>query len=106
VRIITVQPADRTDQLTADGTELTQRPYPFHVVADTGEIIPQEFWKGHPARAVGFAARLDIQQIDLWWVDAARDPQRAVGMYLVTENTDGGMDIHQTAVMRMTEKEI
>jgi hypothetical protein len=106
MRVITVQPSDRTDHLSPDGTELTQRPYPFHVVADTGAILNQTLWRGRPLRAVGFAAWLNVQQVDLWWRDAARDPQSAVGMYLITENADGGMDIHELAVQSMTEKEI
>lgn len=96
--IITLQPAPRTDQITEDGTELQQRPYPFHVRSLDGWVESQDFWRGRPQRVVGFAARLDRQQIDLWWRDAVKDPQQAVGMYVVTRNSDGSMDVHMTAI--------
>ena len=43
------------------------------------------------ARVVGFQKDIDVQQIDLWFADAYADPSKAVGMYVVTETTDGKM---------------
>ena len=97
MRIITLQPSARVDHITADGQELTQLPYPFHVRPD-GEVGRQDFWHGEPLRVLGFQDRVDVQRIDLWWRDAAADPQRAVGKYIVTQDADGSMATHQLAV--------
>ncbi|MEU6715214.1 hypothetical protein ABZ897_27425 [Nonomuraea sp. NPDC046802] len=37
-------------------------------------------------------------QIDLLWEDAVQEPERAVGMYLVTADADGGFGTHPTPV--------
>lgn len=95
---ITLQPSPRVDDIADDGTEMTQRPYPFHVDADTGDVGRQDFWRGDPARVIGFTSRPERQQIDLWWEDAAEDPRRAVGMYAVTAGSDGRWLIHVLAI--------
>lgn len=99
-KYVTVQPSAFTDGLTEDGTEMTRLPYPFHVTAD-GSILRQDFWHGDPKRVVGFAKRLDVHQVDLWWTQAWKSPQEAVGMYLVTQNADGSMHSHRTAIESM-----
>lgn len=63
-------------------------PYPFHVFED-GRVDRQDFWKGRVARVIGFQADLNEKTIDLFWADAVNDPQRAVGMYVVTADTNG-----------------
>jgi hypothetical protein len=105
MRVITLQPADRTDHITEDGTELTQRPYPFHVRADDGHIERQDFWRGNPLQVVGFAERLDGRAVDVFWRTIAEDPQRAVGMYVVTADSRGGWATHLSAIaeVRVTE---
>lgn len=105
-KIITLQPAAGTDQITEDGTELQQLPYPFHVLAEDGSIERQDFWQGNPLRVIGFAARLDREQVDLWWRDVARDPQRAVGMYVVTQDSRGGMAVHLSAIAKVEVHEV
>lgn len=96
--IITLQPAPNVDHITDDGTELTRLPYPFHVRADDGGIERQDFWQGSVARVVGFVADLNRQEVDLWWRDAAKDPQRAVGMYVITQDDKGDMATQMTAI--------
>lgn len=96
-RYISLQPAPKTDHITADGAELTQLPYPFHVNAETGKIDQQWIFEGW--EVVGFQRDLAIQQVDLWWDDYVQgDPQAAVGMYVVTRDGEGGMSSHMTAV--------
>lgn len=105
-KIITLQPAAGTDQITEDGTELQQLPYPFHVFAEDGSIDRQDFWMGDPLRVIGFAEKLDRRQIDLRWRDAARNPQRAVGMYVVTQDQSGGMAVHLSAIAKVEVHEL
>lgn len=94
-----VQPSPKTDQICEDGTELTQLPYPFHVTED-GEVINLATIE----RIVGFAKDLAVSQVDLWWRDAIKDPQQAVGMYVVTEDRTHVMAVHLTAVMRVEQR--
>lgn len=96
--IITLQPSRITDRLCDDGEELQMQPYPFAVRAD-GEVVST--W-AHGLRAIGLAQRCDRQQVDLWWRDVVADPQRAVGMYLVTENADGGLAMNVVAIESVT----
>lgn len=101
-RIVTLQPAAHVDHITEDGTELTKLPYPFHVNVH-GEIQRQEFWKGNPERVVGFVSDLARQEVDLSWDEVYSDPQRAVGQYVITQDSEGGWATHQLAIMRVTE---
>ena len=100
--VLTLQPAEVTDQLADDGTELTRLPYPFHVDSN-GDVLRQDFWKGNPTRVIGFAARLDVHAIDLPWQDALGAPQRAVGMYAVTSDSKGGWATHTVAIETVTD---
>lgn len=94
---IRIQPAARIDNLTADGQELTQLPYPLFVEED-GTVGRQDFWQGRITRVVGFQRDLAVQQVDLWWRDVPDDPERAVGMYIVGADNTGGMFNLDTAV--------
>lgn len=105
MKIITLQPSPRVDQITEDGRELTQLPYPFHV-AESGDIDRQDFWRGSPLEVLGFANRLDVQRVDLWWDDALGDPQQAVGKYIVTQDADGTIGTHECAVSRVEVHEL
>lgn len=102
-RVLRVQPAPRTDNLTADGTELTQLPYPLFVGED-GAVGRQDFWDGRILRVVGFQRDLAVQQVDLWWRDALAAPEQAVGMYVVATDKDGGMFNLDTAIETITEE--
>jgi hypothetical protein len=101
MRIITLQPSARTDQITDDGTELQQLPYPFHVDED-GNVLRQDFWRGDPATVLGFQNRVDVQQVDLWWREVVADPQRAVGKYMVTVDRDGAFSTRTIAIESVT----
>lgn len=102
-RVLRVQPAPRIDNLTADGRELTQLPYPLFVSED-GSVGRQDFWDGRILRVVGFMRDLAVQQVDLYWKDAYADPQAAVGMYVVAVDASGGMFNLDTAVESITEE--
>lgn len=95
--IVRIQPASRIDGLTADGQEMTQQPYPLFVDED-GSVGRQDFWNGRIFRVVGFMRDLAVQEVNLWWADAAKDPQQAVGMYVVATDKDGEMFNLDTAV--------
>lgn len=97
---ITVQPAPKIDGLDPSGHEMTQLPYPFHVFED-GSIDRQDFWRGDPKRVVGFQKDLAVQQIDLSWSAAWKDPEKAIGMYVVTQTAKGQMSVHLTAIQSM-----
>lgn len=96
MRMIMLQPSEYTDQIR-NGHEMTKLPYPFFVHED-GSIGRQDFWNGRFARVVGFASDLAVQEVNLRWPDAVKDPQRAVGMYLVTADSDGNWGMHRTAI--------
>jgi hypothetical protein len=101
VRAIRIQPEPFVDQLTEDGHECTKLPYAF-VADETGAIAGQDFWQGIVARVIGFQKDLAVQHIDLFWREVLDDPQRAVGMYLVTSDSAGDWGVHDTAIRDMT----
>lgn len=93
--MIKLQPASRTDHITDDGTELTQRPYPFWV-NDDGDILGGLPTMG--VRVIGFQIDLARHELDLRWADVRADPQLAVGKYLVASDADGGWSVHMPAI--------
>jgi hypothetical protein len=97
MRLVKLQPAPFVDAISVDGHVGTKLPYPFFVT-EAGDVEGQDFWRGDPLQVVGFQRDLAVQRIDLWWVDAVKDPQKAVRMYLVTTDANGGMGVHQTAI--------
>lgn len=108
-RVLTVQPSSFIDNLwsmpSGEVVEGTRLPYPLHVLED-GLVLRQDFWKGDPWRVIGFAARVDVHRIDLTWEAAWAEPERAIGMYLVTAAKGGGMGTWQLAVQSVTEAEV
>lgn len=117
--IITLQPSAHTDHITADGTELTQLPYPFHVDAATGLIGRQDFWRGDPLAVVGFVADPARIEIDLTWREYVEglaghdrddlvpaDPTSIVGMYVITRDDKGQWGTHVAAIssIRISEE--
>lgn len=93
---ITLQPSAHVDNIV-DGHEMTRLPYPFHVDED-GTVQRQDFWRGDPAAVVGFQRDLSVQRIDVWWDEVVADPQRAVGLYVVTVTAAGQMGVHLAAI--------
>ena len=65
-------------------------PYPYHI-EENGIVGSQEFWKGDPARLLGFQNG-NVQRIVLtardWWQGA---PEAAQGLHPVFVTTDGDM---------------
>ena len=70
-----------------------------------GRVQRQDFWAGKVSRVIGFVADPFRQEIDLWWAEAWKDPQKAVGMYVITMDRNGGMATHMTAVESMSVRE-
>lgn len=58
----------------------------------------QDFWRGNPLRAIGFQRDLARHEVDVWWDEVVGDPQKAVGLYLVSTDAKGGMGVHDTAI--------
>jgi hypothetical protein len=98
-----VQPAPRIDNLTADGQELTQLPYPLFV-DENGLVGRQDIWDGKVFRVLGFQRDLAVQQVDLWWKAAWADPLKAVGMYVVAADRSGDIFNLDTAIESMSEE--
>lgn len=110
--IISVQPSAFTDNLwgTESGeiVEGTKLPYPFHARKNDGRITRQDFWGGTPWRIMGFSRTPEPGRIDLYWRDGSfqETPDLAVGLYVVTQDRDGGMSVWQTAVASVTVTEV
>lgn len=100
MRAIRIQPSSFIDNLWEEhvGTKL---PYPF-TAGEDGMVAGQDFWQGSVVRVIGFQKDLHNHSLDLPWGAAFDDPQKAVGMYLVTSDKNGDWGVHDTAVMSMT----
>lgn len=103
--VIEIQPAPYIDNIYEGGHEGTKLPYPFFVNED-GTIGNQSFWRGDPFRVVGFQRDLAKHQIDVWWDEVAKDPAKAVGLYVVTSDkdlihtADATYNVHETAIIK------
>lgn len=104
--IVSIQPSSFVDNLwvddaTGESHEGTRLPYPFHARLSDGRVTRQDFWNGTPWRIVGFCNTPDPGRVDLYWHQIGEDPQAAVGKYVVTQDRNGSMAVHQTAVQSM-----
>jgi hypothetical protein len=99
---ITLQPSERVDNITRDGHELTQLPYPFHV-DESGAVLRQDFWQGRVHSVIGFQRKLDRQVIDLLWSEVWADPTLAVNMYVITSDSHGRWSVHTGALKSATK---
>lgn len=108
-RIITIQPEAVTDNVwaTDDGriVEGKRLPYPFHVRAEDGRVERQDFWQGDPYSVIGFQNRVDVQHVDLWWAEAAADPNKIVGKFPVMTERDGGPYTYTVAIESVSVRE-
>lgn len=96
IKYLHMQEAPITDNITADGHVGAQLPWP--VVADEkGTVVVPSSMLGL-VRVVGFQRDLAKMQVDVWWKDVFADPAKAVGLYMVTTNTKGGMGVSLSAV--------
>lgn len=69
------------------------RPFPYTINYETGDVADQAFWKGDPARLLGFQESLDVQRVSLFfedWVQGSNH-QKAVGMYPVFVRNNGSI---------------
>ena len=86
---ITIQPGQPGEGMKYNPQKAL--PYPWHIDPETGDVDRQDFWKGDPARLMGFQAEIDVQRVALHRKDFAADPQKAVGMFAVFLRKDGSM---------------
>lgn len=100
-RTLRIQPSEFVDHITDDGHEMTKLPYPFYVY-ETGRIALQSFWKGSVKSVIGFQADLAKHVIDLHWDEAWAEPEKCVGMYVVTCSADNVWSVHSTAIKSAT----
>jgi hypothetical protein len=101
MQTITLQPSARTDQITDDGQELQQLPYPFHVDVQ-GLIQRQDFWQGKVFRVIGFTDRPEPGPLTLYWPTVWERPELAVGKYVVTSDERGQWSSHISAIQSAT----
>jgi hypothetical protein len=68
-------------------------PYPFHI-DDDGSVLRQDFWRGEPARLLGFQSTQE-HRVDLFaheWL--ATTDEAPEGWYPVFQDSDGGIWAH------------
>jgi hypothetical protein len=99
-----IQPEDRVDGMSVEHGARYQRPWPVGAYADGSVLGADDQWCGKVTRVIGFQADLARKQIDLSWSDFLLEPQKAVGMYLVTSDSEGTWGVHDTAVESITEQ--
>lgn len=63
------------------------QPYPLLVDPD-GTIRPQDAWNRATAELIGFLQDPDVQVMGVWWEDALRDLQQAIGLHPVINEND------------------
>lgn len=80
-------------------------PYPFFCDAATGRVGRQDFWQGEVSGIIGFQQQLGVQHVDLFWGDAAQQPERMHGMFPVLVDADGNLSTWTTPVTRTTVTE-
>jgi hypothetical protein len=98
-KLITIQPGTAAD---------LSLPYPFHVFED-GRVDRQDFWQGRIFRVIGFQTYFERMTIDLWWRDAVAEPERAIGMYVVTADDKGfnaTWSVHRNAISNVSVIEL
>jgi hypothetical protein len=98
-KLITIQPGMNADM---------SLPYPFHVFED-GRIDRQDFWRGKVFRVIGFQKDFERMTIDLFWHEATADPERAIGMYVVTADDKGfkaTWSVHRSAISNVSVTEL
>lgn len=85
---------------TPEGTYdvLKPLPYPYHVNED-GSIARQDFWRGEPARLLGFQVKADEQVVDVFAAEWLSDDVNVDGMYPVFMDADGTIWNHAFPVM-------
>ncbi|BDZ52771.1 hypothetical protein GCM10025867_50120 (plasmid) [Frondihabitans sucicola] len=83
-----------------------KRPWPMHIAED-GAVGNQRAYQGDPIALIGFQADVDVQHVDLLNKDFQADPQLAVGMYPVFQETGKGFyaDIRKVVSATVVEQD-
>ncbi|TVU61595.1 hypothetical protein FQP90_13725 [Paenarthrobacter nitroguajacolicus] len=76
-------------------------PYPYFIDVPTGNVGRQDFWRGHPAKLIGFASS-DEFDVALTLPDFIDSPGRAHGLRPIFENSNGAWFTHPQAVESTT----
>lgn len=79
--LITIQPGQTSDATPDSFDPMLAMPYPYHILPDD-TVDRQDFWRGSPARLVGFQ-RGNVNRIVLDPATWRADPQKAVGLRAV-----------------------
>jgi len=105
--LITMQPRPVVDGYAPDGSEMTRLPYPVHAWAPDGVVPSHLGGYTEPRRIVGFTSEegRDQRRLDLTWRDAAREPWRAQGMFIVCQMPDGDMQLLTSPVDTVERRE-
>lgn len=99
----TLQPAQTSDPAAPYDPKLPL-PYPFHI-EDDGSVARQDFWRGDPAKLVGFQ-RGNVQRVVLTVEDwIAGDADAAVGLKPVFVDSDGDLWNDDRPVQTVTVSE-
>lgn len=89
MKVMTIQPANMPN----GGYDVRQsKLYPFHVNAESGEVLGQDLWRGEPKMILGFQKDVDVQKMDRLLPDLAKsanDAHLAVGMFPVCVDWKG-----------------
>lgn len=102
MKIMTIQPANTS---SGEFDVMKPRPYPFHVNADSGEVLRQDFWQGDPQMILGFQKTVDVQTMDRMLPDLAKsdtDAHLAVGMFPICVDSKGGMYTYTMPIESVT----
>jgi hypothetical protein len=97
-RQISVQVANTT---TGEYDVRQPLPYPYHVGPE-GVIGRQDFWKGEPARLIGFQSSADVQRCDVYFTEFWENPEVAVGKFPIFSDAGGGFWNHRHPVTSVT----
>lgn len=62
-------------------------PYPYFISED-GAVGRQDFWKGRPAKLIGFSSKFKTGELDLMWREFWADPKKAIGKFPVFADTN------------------
>ena len=78
-------------------------PYPFHVDASTGDVRVGPQTGNEAWRLIGFQPAVDTQRVDLWREVFVVDPRKAVGMFPVFVDANGGMFSLDVPVLKVAD---
>lgn len=95
-KYLKIQQAPVTDNITADGHVGARLPWP--VIADSEGLVHIPSSQLGMTRIPGFQKNLAVMRVDVWWPEVFADPDKAIGMYLVSYYDGGPMAVCLSAV--------